>query len=191
MKCSGEDIWKDIAQYEGLYQVSNRGAVRSLDRWIHSKRGQIYLVRGKTLTPSVDKDGYLFVHLWKGNGRITRRVHRLVAEAFLPNPCELPEVNHKNETKNDNAVSNLEWCDRQYNATYGTAIDRRVMHTAPERNGRRPVSQFTKDGILVRVWGSAAEAATSLNANRSDITKVAKGKAKSCRGYKWEYAQRI
>lgn len=123
-----KEIWKDIKGYEGLYQVSNMGNVKSLDRIVNhntSKTGKS-LVKGTLLKFKKDKDGYLNVCLYNNGNRSYRRVHRLVAEAFVPNPKNFPLVNHKDEVKDNNCVDNLEWCTYQYNNTYGTRIEKSI-----------------------------------------------------------------
>ena len=106
-----EEIYKDIKDLEGLYQVSNLGNVKSLN---YHRSG-----KSKLLKPGKDKNGYLFVILSKNGKMKTFRVHRLVAETFIPNPNNLPCVNHKDENPSNNNISNLEWCDYQYNNSYG------------------------------------------------------------------------
>ena len=108
--------WRPVVGYEGLYEVSNIGRVRSLDRYVKGKGKSYFLHKGRVLSPGIKTEGYLIV-------RLQRRmfyVHRLVTEAFLPNPDNLPEVNHKDEDKTNNRVENLEWCDHKYNMNYGT-----------------------------------------------------------------------
>ena len=108
-----EEIWKDIPGYEGLYQVSNFGRVKSLRKAI------IMSIR-------INKKGYSTIGLSK-NGVFNRKsIHRLVAEAFLPNPDNLPQVNHKDEDKSNNRVDNLEWCSQLYNNIYGSRMERQV-----------------------------------------------------------------
>lgn len=115
-----KEIWKDIEGYVGIYQVSNLGNVKRL-RHEEFKCAQGYRVRKEMqLKPTKDEKGYLHVGLCKDGGQITRRVHRLVAEAFIDNPNELPEINHKDENKENNAVDNLEWCTSSYNNNYGS-----------------------------------------------------------------------
>ena len=109
--------WRPVVGYEGLYEVSNTGRVRSVDRYVKTCYGSYRLHKGKVLSPGIRPDGYLVVSL---QYRMFR-VHRLVAEAFLPNPDNLPQVNHKDEDKSNNRVDNLEWCDSKYNNNYGTA----------------------------------------------------------------------
>lgn len=109
------EIWKDIQDYEGLYQVSNYGAVRSIDRTVRFGRK----LKGKILSQSVEKDGYFVVNLSKNGKTKSFRVHRLVAMAFITNANGYKEINHKDEKKQNNCVENLEWCDTKYNINYG------------------------------------------------------------------------
>lgn len=108
--------WRSVIGYEGLYEVSNTGRVRSLDRCVKYSNGQIHLYKGKILSPVIKDNGYLVVNLQ----RRTFYIHRLVTEAFIPNPDNLIEVNHKDEDKTNNSVDNLEWCDHKYNVNFGT-----------------------------------------------------------------------
>ena len=115
-----EEIWRPIEGYEGLYEVSSYGRVRSLDRYVKGKSESYRLHKGKVLSPAKDRYGYLFLVL---QGR-RFSIHRLVAEAFISNPGNLPQVNHKDEDKTNNMVDNLEWCDAKYNLNYGTRKDK-------------------------------------------------------------------
>ena len=105
--------WRDIKGYEGLYQISNKGGVKSL----HNKKEKI-------LKPFKSNNNYLSINLYKNNKLKTYLIHRLVAEAFLPNPDNLPVVNHKDENKLNNNVENLEWCTYYYNNKYGTRVEK-------------------------------------------------------------------
>ena len=108
------EIWKDIEGYEGLYEVSSYGRVRNL-------------VSGKFIKASKKNDGYCRVCLTKNGCRKCINIHRLVAQSFLPNPDNLPQVNHKDEDKTNNNVTNLEWCTAKYNINYGTSQQRRIL----------------------------------------------------------------
>ena len=114
------EMWKDIPSYEGLYEASNMGRIKSKERYSDN-----YYVREKILTQKLNQR-YFYVTLRKDGKAKTLRVHRLIAKAFLPNPDNLPEVNHKDENTVNNAIWNLEWCDSNYNLNYGTRIERGV-----------------------------------------------------------------
>lgn len=120
-----EEIWKDIKEFEGYYQVSNLGRVRSVDRIVYDTvRNRYRLLKGKVLIQRDNGHGYLGVMFCKEHIIYNKYVHRLVAEAFLPNPDNLPSVNHKDENKANNRVDNLEWCTFYYNNEYGTRKER-------------------------------------------------------------------
>lgn len=122
-----EEIWKDIPGYEGLYQVSNLGRVKSFDRYVEYDNGRgIHYHKGRFIKPSISPGGYRIIGLYKEKVRRSAKVSRLVAEAFIPNPDNLPIVNHKDENKTNDTVENLEWCDIKYNTNYGTGIERMV-----------------------------------------------------------------
>lgn len=120
------EIWKDIPGYEGIYVVSNFGKVKSLQRTRKGSYGSIRIVYEKILNHKIDKDGYHIVTLSKEGKTKCIGVHRLVAQAFLPNIYNFPMINHKDEDPSNNVVDNLEWCTAKYNANYGTAIERRL-----------------------------------------------------------------
>lgn len=107
-----EEIWKPVVEYEGLYEVSNTGLVRSL-RY------------NKIMSPNINRYGYKYINLCKDGIIKTKTIHRLVAQAFIPNPDNLPMVNHKDEDKGNNCVENLEWCDQKYNVNYGMSQEKR------------------------------------------------------------------
>lgn len=119
------EIWKDIAGYEGIYQVSNYGNVKSLERECKGNKGIVYIKKEKILTPTINSSGYYHTILRKDGKSIAAYVHRLVAEAFIPNPNNLPIINHKDEDKTNNNLINLEWCDKSYNALYGSCPQRK------------------------------------------------------------------
>ena len=104
------EIWKDIPEYKGFYQVSNFGRVKSLKRFFKAGRGRIAETKLRILKQADSTDGYKMVSLCINGEQFTRRVHRLVAMAFIPNPYNYPVINHKNEIRTDNRCSNLEWC---------------------------------------------------------------------------------
>lgn len=127
-----KEIWKDVNDYNGLYQISNLGNVKS----IHYRHTNVE----KILKPYIKEDGYVVVCLTKNRRIKWHRVHRLVAEAFINNPDNLPEVNHKDENKLNNRVDNLEWCTSSYNKNYGTR-NYKCMHT------RRHSSKMCRNSV--------------------------------------------
>ena len=164
------EIWKDIEGYEGLYQVSNLGRVKSL--WFGKE---------KILKGGKDSSGYIFVVLSK-EGKIKYfQIHRLVASAFLDNSNNLPCINHINEDKTNNRVENLEWCTYQYNNNYGTHNERMA------KTKSIPILQFSKEDNFIRKWESATQVERELNFNEGNINKCCKGKQKSAYDYKWHY----
>ena len=179
-----EEEWRDIKGFEGLYQVSNLGNVRSLDRWVVDKIGRKRLFEGKMLTSRLTIWGYLSVGLGISHTRIVKNhpIHRLVAEAFIPNPNNHPCVNHKDEDKTNNRVDNLEWCTYQYNINYGTCIERR------SKKKKKKVNQYTKDGVFIKQWDSPKDAADYLGISAFHIYSVCSGKRKKAGGYIWRYA---
>lgn len=120
--------WRPVVGYEGLYEVSNTGQVRSCSRYYVNSLGKRFFLKGKILSLSDNGKGYLRTVLKKDNKESTKYIHRLVAEAFISNVDGLPAVNHKDEDKTNNIVENLEWCDNDYNDNYGTR-NKRVIET--------------------------------------------------------------
>lgn len=179
--------WKDIDGYIGLYQVSNMGRVRSLDRYARVCGNGKRLVKGRIMKPAICTNGYYEVGLSNGSRCISPRlIHRLVAQAFIPNPDNLPEVNHKDEDIKNNSVENLEWCSSKYNANYGTRNER---CRDSNRKYFKPVYQIDKDcGMIIRWWECIKDAARCLNIHDEQISRVCKGKNITAGGYKWVYA---
>lgn len=179
--------WLDIPGYEGLYQVSNLGRVKSLERYVKHPQGTKSLKKGKSLKQCVVSGGYLAVDLCK-NGIIRMyTIHRLVAEAFLPNPDNLPQVNHINECKWDNTVWNLEWCDAKYNINYGTLKQRLSQKQLNQKATSKSVLQYTKEGLIVAEYPSQQEAARQTGVCNVCISNCCRGGQNSAGGYVWKY----
>ena len=178
--------WRPICGYEGLYEVSNLGRVKSL--------GNDKTRKEKILSQVKMKKGYLMVNLYKNGKMKTCKVHRLVAKAFLENPNGYTCVNHIDENKVNNYVDNLEWCSYKYNSNHGTCQQRRVSNTDYKAiaekltNGvsSKQVYQYTKDYELVKIWESTQECGRN-EFNQGEVAKCCRNEAKSHRGYIWSY----
>lgn len=163
------EIWKDIEGYEGLYQVSNLGNVKSLN-YKHTGKERV-------LKTAKDKDNYLVVGLYKEAKLKTHRVHRLVAQSFIPNSKNLPQINHKDEDKTNNCVENLEFCDRKYNCNFGTRNQR-----VAESNSKRVLC--VENGV---VYSSTMEVQRQLGFSNGNISSACNGKLKTAYGFHWCY----
>ncbi len=153
------EIWKDIEGYEELYQVSNFGRVKSL-------------INNIIMIPNIDNKGYYKIDLRK-KGKTTRySIHRLVAQAFISNPDNLPFINHIDENPSNNHVDNLEWCTPQYNSEYSNS---------------KTISQFDLNGNFIQKFTNINKVARDLNIPSADISRVCKGKLNTSGGYLWRY----
>lgn len=182
------EIWKDVLGYEGLYQVSNTGKVKSLFRY------------KKELKPCITKNGYATVELFKHKKGKRLLIHRIVALAFIENKNNLPQVNHIDENKLNNDVMNLEWQTAKENMNYGTRLARQIKNTDFSksiykenaiRNGKivsKPVLQFDKMGNFLNRYSSGKEASIKTKLNHSHILECCAGKRyKSVGGFIWKY----
>ncbi len=170
--------WRDIQGYEGRYQVSNLGRVKSLERLDTIGRK----VSDKILTQRKTKDGYIYVVLSDDGMNVFFLVHRLVVSAFLYNDSNYDEVNHMDENKENNSADNLEWCDRIYNSRYGTRNKR-----ASDKMSKT-VYQYDVCGNLIKEWTSAVEASKKLGIVRQSINKCCNNYLRTAGGYKWSYS---
>ena len=176
-----EEIWKPIPGYEGLYEVSSYGRVKRLERVTVGKNNRKYHRKERILKASQNSFGYLRVNLYNNKGEHKfLRVHRLVAEAFIPNPENKPEVNHKDEVKTNNCVENLEWMTRKENNNYGT------HNELVTKANSKIVAQYSKTGELVNVWSSVSEAARQLDISSIGISRAARG---IYSGFVWKYVE--
>lgn len=182
-----KEEWKDIEGYEGYYQVSNLGRVRSVDREIYKTGDKeetiIVHYKGKVLSQGHRHKGYLCVVLAKNSKLKSFAVHRLVAQAFIPNPYNLPQINHKDEDKTNNCVENLEWCDCRYNINYGSW--REKQSKSHKGKYTKKIVQLSKSGKVVRVFDSITEAEKVTGIRH--ISAVACGHRKYSGGYAWRF----
>lgn len=180
--------WRDIKGYEGMYQVSNLGNVKSIERKAWNGRG--YRVIKERIMKTYDNGyGYLFVYLTKDGEQEKCYIHRLVAEAFLENPDNLPEVNHISEDKTDNRLSNIEWCSHIYNQNYGTRNKRIAEAMTNHPKLSKAVIGINKVSGLIVEFSSAHEASRQLGIDQGHITDCLKGRYKSSGGFYWMYAE--
>ena len=179
-----KEIWRPIVGYEGLYEVSNYGRVKSIKRIIKKVRlgNEFSSIQNEIILKyNCDRYGYLKVGLWKDAKCKKFFVHRLVADAFIPNKENLPQINHINEIKTDNRVENLEWCSASYNTNYGNR-----NKTVSIKNSKS-VLQLTKELIIINRYNSITEVENTLGFQHQNISKCCKGKIPTAYGYVWRY----
>lgn len=166
--------WRDCAGYEGIYQVNRNGEVRSC------QKGKWHL-----LSVGVSRHGYRHVSFHKNGKRKNLRCNRLVAEAFIPNPYNLPYVNHKDENPSNDNVENLEWCTCEYNNNYGTLKDRQSKNNPKNR----PVCMFDVDGTFIREFYNINDAAKFVDGAHTCILRCCNNKVFCYKGYIWRYKE--
>lgn len=182
---SKPDDWRDVVGYEGYYQVSNTGKVRSVDRVVARSDGKMQNCKGKILS-LIDRRGYLHVNLCKDLKTKSVKVHRLVAMAFIPNPSKLPIINHKDENPKNNRVENLEWCDVKYNSNYGTRNEKVSQNT---RNAGKRVHPVVATSITTgcRIYFPSINEAQRHGFSACCVSACCTGRSKTHMGYTWKY----
>lgn len=173
--------WKYIEGYENLYLISNKGTIKKCETFIKKINGKIVIIKEKILKPSITRKGYQVVGLSKEKNSRTFLVHRLVAKMFLPNPNNLPQINHKNEVKTDNRIENLEWCDASYNNNYGKHNER----SATSRS--KPVFSVDKITNEIIRYKSLRDAERKSGIDHSIIRRCCNGLMKCSNGKFWYY----
>ena len=180
----GFEFWQDIPEYEGLYQASTYGRVRSLERIrnVGKNNKQAQRILDKVLKPH-KKRGYQGVLLSKNALKTAYSVHRLIALTFLPKwKSEYTQINHKDENKTNNRVENLEWCSAKYNTNYGTALKRRSVSLG------KKVAQYDLSNNLLNKYTSLTEASIATNTAKGNIYACCVNKRKTANGFIWKYA---
>lgn len=174
------EIWADVSGYEGIYQVSNLGNVRSLDRFRKNRKGLAF-IKGRMLAQQKQKNGYLSVNFTVDGVVKNVRVHRLVASAFIDNPNGFNEVNHIDENKENNCCDNLEWCTRSYNCSYGKGLSKRAAKCSI------PCIQL-RNGIEIARYPSIIEASRQTGINMANIQRCISGDYSQTHGFQWKRA---
>lgn len=183
--------WRDIPRYLGYYQVSTYGRVRSYPKEVSymNPNGTFSykVIGGNIIKPQFHNNGYAAVTLVKNNAwERQEHIHRLVAEAFIPNPQNLPLVNHKDENPSNNHIGNLEWCTYHYNANYGTANERRSK--TQRLHGTKIGMYSPDDDSLIRVFGCVVEISEYFGKDvHGNVLAVCNGRRKKALGYKWRF----
>lgn len=178
-----EEIWLDIKDFKGIYQVSNLGRVKSLARDIIC-RGRLLHFKEVILKSAIGRDGYKRVALSKDGKQKMFLVHRLVADAFIPNPNNYPIINHKDEDKANNVPENLEWCTHKYNNNYGTTQQRHAQKL------KKSILQIeAKTNEIIREWSSAMDVEREIGYDQANISKCCLGQRKTANGFKWRYKE--
>lgn len=203
------EIWKDIEGFEGRYQISNLGNVKSLR---YGGRDEV-----RNLVPKINNKGYEWVELILNGKRSCLQIHRLVAIAFIPNPYNYPIINHKDENPRNNSVDNLEWCDHKYNVHY--YLDRhrdQFLENVRKPKKRKPgyhrssngrtrtragvynsyklkskVAQVDKNGNVVKVWDCVRQIERDEHKSQWSITQCCNGKRKTAYGYTWHFIDAV
>ncbi|MDE5789948.1 MAG: hypothetical protein K2H96_01790, partial [Muribaculaceae bacterium] len=174
------EVWRPVKGYEGLYEVSSFGRVKSLEKDVYySDRGYTRRYPEMIMKQHITAEGYCSIGLTKDKQHKSYQVHRLVMEAFVPNPDNLPCVNHRNEKPDCNYPDNMEWCTVAYNNTYGTKVERVAAQNRIE------VCQYDMSGKLLKVWEGSRKAGETLGLDGSNIVKCCKGKSKFVGGFIW------
>lgn len=185
-----EEIWKPVKGYENVYEVSNLGNIKS----IKYKGGNVERV----LKPQLNKKlGYLYIGLYK-NGKVSqKRIHRLVAQTFIQNNDNKPDVNHKDGNKQNNNVNNLEWCTEKENAIHYiknnlrqykiSELHREKINVSNRKKRGKVVLQYTKEGVFIREHLSAGLAAKFINTGKGNVINCCNGKLKTVKGYVFKY----
>ncbi len=172
-----KEVWKTYPEYPFI-EANQFGEIRSKDRFVRGKNGSKQLIKGRVLKQYIHKNGYMFVHFSMNGKTVNLSVHRVVAICFIPNPNKHPEVNHIDNNRTNNVVSNLEWCSSQYNQDY-----KKKFGTSPADVLGRPVIAVNPETSEVSWFETQHEAARQLDANPGNICSVLKGKLTKTKGY--------
>ena len=181
-----EEIWKDIPNYIGYYQVSNMGRIRSVDRYV-KVNGKTIFLKGKVKKQYKTKKGYLTINLSKDGVTNTMFSHVVVLTSFVQRPKGLNQINHKDENKENNRLENLEYCNNVYNQNYGSCSVNKSKSTINDKRKSKQVIQFTKDGTFIKEFPSLREVERTFGFQHGHIRDACNEKLHTAYGYKWKW----
>ena len=175
---------KDVKWHEWLYSITEDGMVWAYPKWKRNTKGMF-------LKPAINHKGYKYVVLCDNAKRIGKTIHSLVAESYIPNPENKPQVNHINWIKKDNRVENLEWCTVSENIQHAIHViwtmQTKVHRENASKRYSKPVMQLTKEGLLCRIYKSLTEAHKITGLSIWNLSSTISGKQKTCGGYYWKF----
>ena len=195
-----QEIWKPIRGWEGFYEISNLGKVKSLDRWYFSKSGRHIHVKEKILKACCDSKGYPFVLLSKNSKTKTTYIHRLIAEHFIPNPTNKPEIDHIDTNPLNFSIKNLRWCTRKENCNNPITIKHRIISVNKEgvqekkiqshiksnsKVAPKKIYMYDKNDNFIKEFDSMSDAARFVNGDVSSFYRVIDNSKRSAYGYHW------
>lgn len=186
-----QEIWKDVKNYEGLYQISNLGRVKSLKTWIRQYNN--YVEKERLLKPCVNSAGYYIVVLYKDKHKKTFSLHRLIAQAFIPNPNNYPQINHIDGNKKNFNINNLEWCTQSYNMIHAfkNGLEKPSKPMLNKKGELNPLSkkvlQYDKNKTFIKEYESYTKALLETKINH--ISDCCNGKLKTAGGFIWKWKQ--
>lgn len=180
------EIWRPIERLQNIYEVSNQGRIRSVNRTEEMRNGIRRLREGRTLSQKTARNGYKSVHISINGKSKDYLTHRLVALAFVPNPSNLPCINHKDNNRANNHADNLEWCTYLHNNTYQGCRDRAVLS-----RGCRKVKKFSLNGVFIDEYRSCHAASKANGLSNGNLYATLHNKQKTCGGFIWKYSDEV
>lgn len=184
------EVWKDIEGYEGYYKVSSHGRIKSLPRNTMRSNGKPLPLKEKILMPEIMSSGYHRIKLCVDSVEKKLMIHRLVGKAFIPNPENKPEINHKDGIKDNNYYKNLEWVTRSENTQHSFDTGLQKGLSGSDNPKATKVKQYDLDGNYIKTFNTITQAANEVNGHTGNISSVCQGKRNKTYGYKWEYAEK-